>query len=561
MEPTSRSPELRPEIVFLFDLVRQLVDGNIRIPRFQRPFVWRKEQMIDLLDSIYKQYPIGSLLAWETDEEIVSIESIGPVVLNGAPTQTPTYLLDGHQRLSTIAGALVSSKDRAAETATDGTKWNIAFNAADQSFEHYSSGVSLSGTLFPMSKILDTFDFLGECQRILNENPKFGKLYVERIQDLARRFQNYKIPMILIKQTGLTEAVEIFARLNSRGQDMTADQMVSAVLYREDDANGFDLAGEIDEMIEALTEIDFGGIDRSIVLKAIMAAIGEDIYRTDWTRMAHARREALLQRIQGVIPSVRTALLAAVKFLSTELGVTTDRLIPYSMQLVVIFSLFYSEENPSQEQVRLIKRWFWVTSFSTWFGGANPSKVNDLVRDVMQNVAKERESPSFSKFDLTEPAVRLPQTFDMRSARARTLMLVLLSLGPRDRYGNEIKNPGKLISAYGPEAVGHLISSGADKEFGRSPANRMFRDDPLDRGPTSRWLLECEEERLEEIWASHALPLTAKVMMISGDFNGVLRARAEELSRLEYEFLTSRGVSEAKSGWDSESGAESGNIV
>ena len=54
MEQTSRSPELRPEIVFLFDLVRQLVDGNIRIPRFQRPFVWRKEQMIDLLDSIHK---------------------------------------------------------------------------------------------------------------------------------------------------------------------------------------------------------------------------------------------------------------------------------------------------------------------------------------------------------------------------------------------------------------------------------------------------------------------------------------------------------------------------
>ena len=125
MEQTSRSPELRPEIVFLFDLVRQLVDGNIRIPRFQRPFVWRKEQMIDLLDSIHKQYPIGSLLAWETDEEIVSIESIGPVVLNGTPTQIPTYLLDGHQRLSTIAGALVSSKDRAAEDPADGMKWKI----------------------------------------------------------------------------------------------------------------------------------------------------------------------------------------------------------------------------------------------------------------------------------------------------------------------------------------------------------------------------------------------------------------------------------------------------
>lgn len=542
MQTVSKSPELRPEIVFLYDLVRQLVDGRIRIPRFQRPFVWRREQMIDLLDSISKQYPIGSLLAWETDERIVSLASIGPVILENDSAKTPIYLLDGHQRLSTIAGALVSSKDRRVHEEVPDGQWDIAFNARDISFEHYNPNVLLPSHLFPMSKVLNTFEFLKECERILRQDPAKGELFVERVQDVARRFQNYKIPLILIRETGMTEAVEIFTRLNSKGQEMTADQMVSAILYREGDANPFDLADEIDECMEMLESLGFGGVDRSIILKAVMAAIGEDIYRTDWTRMAHGRREALLLRIQQVMPQVADALHSAIKFLKTEVGVTTDRLIPYAMQLIVIFALFYSERTPSLAQRRLLVRWFWVTSFSGWFGGANPSRVNALVRDVMDRVAYEREVPKFAKFDLSEPAVALPPSFDMRSARARTLLLVLLSLRPRNRYGDVIDGAGDLISIAGPEAVGRILPPSYDRKLGRGPANRMLRDDPSDRTPTIQWLLDCPENIRDVVLESHAIPPRAMTLLQAGNPSGFLAARLERLIDLEHDFMTSQGV-------------------
>jgi uncharacterized protein with ParB-like and HNH nuclease domain len=60
--------------------------------------------MLDLLDSINRQYPIGSLLAWETDAEIQSLPTIGPITVSFTDTANAVYLLDGHQRLSTIAG-------------------------------------------------------------------------------------------------------------------------------------------------------------------------------------------------------------------------------------------------------------------------------------------------------------------------------------------------------------------------------------------------------------------------------------------------------------------------
>ena len=255
-----RTPELRPEIVFIFDLVQQLVDGRLRIPQFQRPFVWRPNQMIDLLDSVNKQYPIGSLLAWETDEDLVSLETVGPLRFAPSRSGAAAYLLDGHQRLSTLAGALVgeSNRDKALPDE-DALLWNIYFNASERIFEHLPPRTQPAPFQFPMSKILDTFEFLRESQRVLDQDPENGRSHVERIQEVARSFQNYKIPVMQIKQTGLSEAVEIFARLNSRGQSMTADQMVSALLYRVNTPDPFNLANAISESLSLLKS---GGVRR-----------------------------------------------------------------------------------------------------------------------------------------------------------------------------------------------------------------------------------------------------------------------------------------------------------
>lgn len=543
MEPARRIPELRPEIVFLFDLVKQLVAGRIRIPRFQRPFVWRRDQMIDLLDSINRQYPIGSLLAWETDADIVSLSSIGPISVTKRNDKSTVYLLDGHQRLSTIAGALVASKDRAIGLDDDDPgRWNLYYNALDERFEQLERDDAPQPYQFPMSKILDTFDFLDECQRVLDGDRTNGRLFVERIQDVARAFQNYKIPIIQIKQTGLTEAVEIFARLNSKGQAMTADQMVSALLYRQGEANPFDLANEISESMAILQSHGFGGVDRTLVLRALLAAAGEDIYRTDWTRIAQSRREELLEKLRPTIPSVNASLEAAIRFFKSELGVFTDRLLPYAMQMMIVSSLFLVEPKPSAAQTALLRRWFWVSSFSGWFGGANPSRVNALVRDVIDKVAPNRANPIFSNVDLSVPAMPIPRSFDMRSARTRTLLLVFLSLTPRGRNGKPIVEPEKLISLHGPEAVGYVASTVRDRELARSPANRMLRDDPEDRGQSRNWLLNCSSDIREEVWASHAIPTEATDLLSSSDGSEFLRARLKRITDIERKFMENRGV-------------------
>lgn len=541
MSDVSPIPELKPEIAFIFDLLRQLSAGAIRVPRFQRPFVWRRAQMLDLLDSIKRQYPIGSLLAWETDETIASLSSIGPIAVGVGFQSTPAYLLDGHQRLSTLAGALVPVESPTPAIDDDPDRWNIVYDAAGDRFEHLASGLLPGPAQFPLTRLLDTVQFLEECQRMLAADEAKGRTHVARVQVIARAFQNYKIPIIRIRDTGLTEAVEIFARLNSKGQPMTADQMVSALLYREG-ARKFDLSTEIDAAMAELEARGFEGVDRAVVLRTLLAASGEAIYRTDWTRIAVSRREDLLGRLEASVPTVKRSLVHAIEFLRSECGVTNARLLPYAMQLVVLASFFFAQPNPSVAQVDLLRRWFWVSSFGSWFGGTNPSRVNALVREVIDTLAANRESPDLTSFDLTAPAQPMSRAFDMRSARTRATVLVLLSLGPRGPNGELVERPDELIQLYGPEAVAHIVPTSGGVALLSSPGNRLIRPSRGERGQARVWLKQLEPTVQTAVCDSHAIPVEALSLLDSSDGAAFVAARLARLSEVEREFMAGVGV-------------------
>ena len=239
--------------------------------------------MTDLLDSIYNQYPIGSLLIWETDQSVATLDSLGPLVFPNIGEGSVGYLLDGHQRLATLAAALIP-RDRQASKDTDSQpealRWNMAWNMEVRRFQ-YGMAALQPNVLFPLSSLLDTLRFLdavGNFRTSLEGQSEVIDRYTDEVSRLARSFQSYRVPVIRIRQTGLSEAVEIFARLNSRGQAMTADQMVSALMYRQGrKAESFDLASEIDTIEERLAEDSFSDIDRTTILRGVLANIDEDM--------------------------------------------------------------------------------------------------------------------------------------------------------------------------------------------------------------------------------------------------------------------------------------------
>ena len=97
----------QPTIDRIDELARRILTGDILLPKFQREYVWERPQILMLLDSIAKGYPIGSILLWQTRQELHSERQIADLDVDlPRPDYPVNYLLDGQQRLSTICGAM-----------------------------------------------------------------------------------------------------------------------------------------------------------------------------------------------------------------------------------------------------------------------------------------------------------------------------------------------------------------------------------------------------------------------------------------------------------------------
>jgi hypothetical protein len=86
------------------ELVGMIERGELRLPEMQRKYVWRAPRVRDLLDSLYRGYPSGVILLWETDETVPQQEFAVSQQRN--PYQSTRLLLDGQQRLTSLSAVI-----------------------------------------------------------------------------------------------------------------------------------------------------------------------------------------------------------------------------------------------------------------------------------------------------------------------------------------------------------------------------------------------------------------------------------------------------------------------
>ena len=97
----------KPNSLNYQNLIAKIEQGNIKIPQFQRKFVWDIDETAGLLDSILKGYPIGSFIIWKTNERLRSVRNIGGMTFPDTPAgEMVQYVLDGQQRMTSLYVAL-----------------------------------------------------------------------------------------------------------------------------------------------------------------------------------------------------------------------------------------------------------------------------------------------------------------------------------------------------------------------------------------------------------------------------------------------------------------------
>lgn len=208
-------------------LLSDIKCGSIAIPEMQRPFVWDSSKVRDLVDSLYKGFPVGYIIVWQNPD--VKLK-------DGTTSSGKKVLIDGQQRITALAAAIVGQ-----EVLDEHYKWRriaIAFNPLEEKFEVTNNAILKSSKWIPdiaevLQPAFDTFSFVVEyCQKngISNQMSQ-----INNIINRLRAIQNNSIGVITLDSTlDIDSVTEIFIRINSKGVVLSqADFAMSKISSNE----------------------------------------------------------------------------------------------------------------------------------------------------------------------------------------------------------------------------------------------------------------------------------------------------------------------------------------
>ena len=427
---------LDTDTTFLKNLIDDIKKGEVKIPQFQRKFVWKEQQALDLLDSIVNNYPIGSLLLWRTQSKLATERNIGDFKLPATDDLTPTdYVLDGQQRITVIYSCL---------GAPDGEKgFAVAYDLDKDSFglmpdEH-------NPRMFPMRWLYDTTKMLN-FRTGLQSFPK-GDEYQETLDALISAFTNYKIPVVTLKELSLEEVCPIFERINSSGTKLSMYDLMVAATWSQ----SFDLNEEAGKITAALGPKGFGNVDPNTILKCLAAVHLGSIKKDDIL----ALRSIDVANMDALVETTRKAMLRAVDLLSTEFKIYSWEFLPYEAFAIVLCYIFSRVGTLSSEKLVRVRQWFWRASFNERYRVGGEGFVTRDLQLIQKFVVDEVGDAT--QFGTAPTANQLINAaFRFNNSRARAFILALAMRGPRNLTNGATIDTADALSTYNRKQFHHI---------------------------------------------------------------------------------------------------------
>jgi hypothetical protein len=310
--------------------IRSLVDridrGEIRLPEIQRSYVWKATQIAGLMDSLYKSYPSGSLLLWETDELVVLREAAidGP---SEAPMTKPQYLLDGQQRLTSLHRIFAGHPDV-----------KMVFNVESQKFQMASAAtgsapwIDVHGLL---SGELSVFDLVSELRGVL---PTMHPDEIHSRLQRVKRIADYPYFIEIVENLPYEEVTEIFVRVNSRGKALKTTDLALATLS----ARWPGVTAKFDALHGDLDANGYGHLDRTFIVRLLAALATSQGNLAGLSKASTADLELGWQRTQ-------TGITHLVALLKNNAGIATSTLITSITALIPLAAYLGLREDVALE--------------------------------------------------------------------------------------------------------------------------------------------------------------------------------------------------------------------
>lgn len=494
-----RSPSLSD---LLFEIGKR---GTIRIPRFQREYVWESTRVIRLLDSIYREFPIGSLFFWITPREYRSLYKQIPELKLPEPAEYDQIklILDGQQRVTSLfvtAKGLRITQDGGQER--DYRKICFDLDAKGQ-------GEQIPFLVRPEDK--QRFISLWRLFDSAGEEEVYDSLTLDRrraFKECQKILCNYPLSVVEVEDKDLSEAVLIFERINQGGKKLNLFDLVVASTW----SPTFDLKEEVNGLNAQIDKAGFGRIDEETVTQALALAIKRQCTRAVQLTLTQ-------DEIQSNWERVSTAIKLAIDYARENLGVRIAEFLPYAPMLALLSYLYVKNETKalSPSQAAFVEGWFWRSAFSNRYAGSVLTDMGNDVRDFFDPIVAGDPVKFAPAIDLTQEDLhRLKMS--TRSAVKNAILCMLALRHPRHfRNNGIIVLDRKLCSDYNAKEKHHIFPKAFLKKRKLSDkhllANFTFIPNELNQAikdkPPSEYLAAFKKENPEFDAAmdSHLIPI------------------------------------------------------
>jgi len=443
------------------ELVGMVERGELRLPEMQRQYVWRSPRVRDLMDSLYRGYPSGAILLWETDEAVPLQEMA--VTQSANPYATTRLLLDGQQRLTSLSAVIrgepvkvrgrvkpiellfnldhperqeiVTEVDEDAED--DAPETDEADSTEDElqkRFERMTFVVSTNklAALPQWVKVSEVFKsesdtvFLKRAGVSNFDDPRYEK-YTQRLAQL-RRIRKYVYRMdVLERSLTYEEVTEIFVRVNSLGAKLRSSDLALAQIT----ARWRHSLEIFQEFQRECAKLGFD-LDLGIHLKTLIA------FATGQSRFLTAGRLSL-DVLQTGWKEATEGMRFAINFLKRNVGIDSPALLssPFLMIVVAYFGHAKGYALSPEESDRL-RQWALLANAKGRFSRGSSETILDQDLATIDKVGSadaliDRVRLQFGRLTVTPEDL---EGRDQRSSLFKTMFLTFRALGAKDWTSN-----------------------------------------------------------------------------------------------------------------------------
>ena len=393
-------------------LLEDIAIGEIGLPDIQRPFVWDTTRVRDLFDSMYRGYPIGTLLFWENGYPG------GHRTIGVAGKQKVPHLLivDGQQRLTALYAVMKG------EPIIDGDfrrrHIRIAFNPLEERFQVTDTAIERDITWIPNISVLwqpgfDQYSFVSEFMQRLSERRELKAEERKRIPQAIQRLVNlnaYPLTALEISASASEEQVsEVFVRINSRGRTLNQSDFIltlMSVFWDEGRKELEDFARQAKQppadnrpsaynvyfqpAPDQLLRVDVALAFRRARLEHVYSILrGKDLQGGEFSAERRDAQFAILQEAQARVLDLQNwhEFLKAIK----RAGYVHAGMITSEMALVYTYALWLIGKRDfglDLSSLRdLMARWFFMSSLTGRYTGSPEARMDqDLA--MLRNLSR-----------------------------------------------------------------------------------------------------------------------------------------------------------------------------